>query len=250
MTQKPCIIKTGGELLADPKIRKAILRGLILKAKKGPVLFVHGGGPQIEKDLTKNKIPVRFKGGRRVTSQAGMRVVEKTLSGEVNKSLVGELNQKGISAVGLSGRDGGLVKGKPIPGLGRAAKPIKVSPQLVRDLLKSGHMPVLSSVASDFKGHPVNINADDFASALAVALKAKNLIFLTDTNGVLDKEGRRIPKLSVRHIPVLIQKGVIKGGMIPKVQSAKNAISKGVGEVDILNGTKGIDFKFGTRIVL
>lgn len=247
--KRPWIIKAGGELLTLASTRKKIISDLKKIQKGRPVVFVHGGGPQIEKELVKNKIPATFVGGRRVTSPAAMIVVERLLSGEINKGFVADLGQSGVNAVGLSGRDGRLVTAEPIKKLGRAGRPTKVHDQLISHLLRAGFLPVLSTVGSNAKGQAININADDFASALATKLKAKRLVFLTNIAGVLDGNKKRIPILKIGKINQLIQTQVISGGMIPKVQSARKAIQVGVGEVDIVLGTKGVNFHFGTRIV-
>ena len=245
---RPWLIKAGGELMVPGPDRTKILAGIARIQKRRPVVFVHGGGPQIEQELLRNKIPTRFVKGRRFTSPAAMVHVERVLSGQINKGLAAELSAKGTAAVGLSARDGKTVTAKPVAGLGRAGKPAAINVKLVQALLKSGFLPVISSVGSDTKGQPININADDVASALAIKLKAANLIFLTNISGVLDQKKQRIPVLRINSIDKLISTHVITGGMIPKVQSARAAIRKGVGEVDIVNGKKGIDFKHGTRI--
>lgn len=249
LIQRPWVIKAGGELLSDEGTRKKLIAQLKILSRRHPTVFVHGGGPQIEKELKKNKIPVKFVGGRRVTSRAAMVVVERILSGEINKGFTADLVSYGVPAVGLSCRDAGLVTADPIPGLGRAARPIKVNGRLLRILISNGFLPVISTVGSDQEGAAVNINADDAASAVATDLKARHLIFLTNISGVLDAQKKRIPILKISTITELINQSVIQGGMIPKVQSAKRAIQNGVGEVDILNGGEGIKINGGTRIM-
>lgn len=248
MNKRPWVIKAGGELLVPGLIRNRILSDIRRLSRSHPLVFVHGGGPQIEQELVKNKIPIKFVGGRRFTSPKAMLVVERVLSGQINKGLTAQLVSNGVHAVGLSCRDGGLVSAKPIQGLGRAARPVRVNISLFNALLEKKFVPVVSSVGSDQAGQAVNINADDVASALAVKLRAAHLIFLTNIAGVLDQNKKRIPVLRVQSIDKLIQKSVITGGMIPKVQSARSAIRKGVGEVNILNGKKGINLKTGSRL--
>lgn len=247
--KKIWVIKAGGELMASEETRGKILADLAKWHKKVPIIFVHGGGPQIEAELKRNNIPNTYTNGRRVTSDETMVIVERVLSGQVNKSIVAQLGIKRTAAVGLSGRDGGVMIAAPLPALGRAGRPIKVQTKLLVALLKAGFLPVLSSVASDKDGNPLNVNADDFASALACALKAGNLIYLTDISGVQDKEKNRIPVLKTSRMDTLINDGTIHGGMIPKVQSARNAILKGVGEINIVNGYHGIDLSTGTKII-
>lgn len=243
------VIKTGGELWSREKGPHRLLRDLRKLVRTKKVVVVHGGGPQIAAALKSRRIPVRFVSGRRVTSADGMPVVEQVLSGTVNKEIVSHLNSRGIHAAGLSGRDGGLLQGKRLPRLGRAAEPTRIRPRILQSLLKEGWTPVVATVGSDKSGRPVNINADDAASALAGAVSANRLIFLTDVKGVQDSRRKRIPVLHKKEARDLIRKGVISGGMIPKIQSALAALQTGVGEVDILYGTAGLDFESGTRII-
>lgn len=247
--KKLCLIKAGGELLAREVSRQKILKSIVRLQRKASVIFVHGGGPQIETELKRKKIPIKYIHGRRVTTPEAMKVVEQVLGGRLNQKLATELMALKVSAAGISCRDGKLITGRLIPQLGRAAKPVKTDTRLVQTLVDNGFVPVVSSVASDKWGEPVNINADDAASAIAVAMKADNLIFLTDISGVLNQKRQRIPILKIKQMVPLIEAGVITGGMIPKVQSAKNAIENGVGEVDIVNGYDGIDLDHGTRIL-
>jgi len=248
MTIKPWIIKGGGDLFISPKVRSKLLTDLVRFRRNHPTLFVHGAGPQIGKELRKNKIPFRYYNGRRVTTPAIMDVVEKILGGDVNKLLSAELLMRGIPSIGISCRDGGIIIGRPVPHLGRAGTPWKVNPKLLHVLLEANVLPVLSSVASDSRGAPLNINADDVASALAGKMKAKGLIFLTDVDGIFNQHRRRFPSLHKAQIQDLLKKGIIKGGMIPKVQSALQALQNGVAQVYIVNGTKGIHLKKGTKI--
>jgi acetylglutamate kinase len=247
--KRPWVIKAGGELLASESARAKVLADLGKVFKKNPVVFVHGGGPQIEAELIKNKVPAEFINGRRLTSDEAMLHVERILSGQLSKGVTGDLVKKGIPAVGLSGRDGGLMTVEPIPGLGRAGKPAKVHPRLLQTLLKNKFLAVLSSVGSDKNGRAMNVNADDFASAVACALKAEHLVYLTDIAGVQNKYKKRIPVLKTSEIDGYIEDKTITGGMIPKVQSARNALQKGVGEVDIIDGFRGLDLNSGTRIL-
>jgi acetylglutamate kinase len=247
--KRPWVIKAGGELLVAGPARTQILKDLSRWHKKHPIVFVHGGGPQIEQELLKNNVPTQFINGRRVTSVEAMVFVERILSGQINKGLAAELTTRGAAAVGLSCRDAATIAAKPIAELGRAATPAKIKTMLIETLLAANFLPVLSSVGSDKEGEAVNINADDVASALAIQLRAANLIFLTNISGVLDQNKKRIPVLKTGDIDRLIKTGVITGGMIPKVQSARAAIQKGVGEVDILNGKEPIRLDGGTRII-
>lgn len=247
--KRPRVIKAGGELLTSETVRKKIIADLFRWQKIAPIVFVHGGGPQIEAELIKNKIPVEFLNGRRVTSDEAMLVVEQVLSGQINKGLVADLGRAGVTAIGLSGRDAGLLTAEPLPGLGRAGKPARVKKKILDILLRQHVLVVLCSVASDKNGTAINVNADDFASAIACELKASHLIYLTDIGGVQNKYKKRIPILRTREIDGYIEDKTITGGMIPKVQSARKALLRGVGEVDITDGYRGIDLDAGTRII-
>lgn len=247
--KRPVVVKAGGELVGLRAVRRALVRHLVGLHRSGPVVFVHGGGPQIEAELQKNGVSARFVKGRRLTSPAAMAIIERVLSGEINKGLAAELAHAGVPAVGLSGRDGAILTGDRIPGLQRTARPASVDPRLLTSLLQNRFLPVISSVASDRTGGAVNINADDAAAALAIRLKARNLILVTNISGVLDASKKRIPILKIGAIDRLIRDGVITGGMIPKVESARVAIRKGVGEVDIVNGKHDLSLSSGTRIV-
>lgn len=243
------VIKAGGELMASPVSRKKILLDLKKWNKKYQVVFVHGGGPQIEAELQKQNIPSQFIEGRRFTSDEAMVVIEQVLCGNINKEIAAELNHLKVPAVGLSCRDGAIAIVSPLPALGRAGKPEKINLELIRTLLSKKYLPVLASVGSNKNAQAMNINADDIASALACSLKAAHLILLTNISGVLDHMKNKIALLKAKEVNHLIEKGVITGGMIPKVQSATMALKKGVGEVDIVNGFQGISLTHGTRIV-
>ncbi len=247
--KKVWVIKFGGSLLSDKDARHAFLREVAAKFKRQPLVLVHGGGPEITSALSKMNVPPKFVKGRRVTDDDSMKVVEGVLSGQVNKTLVGELSVLGMRAVGLSGRDDGVVQAKPVPGLGRVGIPVKSSPDLLLILLRGKHLPVISSVASDKKHKPLNVNADEAASAIAVGLKAARLVYLTDVPGILNHKGKTIPKLHIKDIDDLISLGVITGGMIPKVTSCRHAIEKGVHEIDIIDGRAGLKKMKGTRIL-
>lgn len=243
------LIKFGGSLLSDDKTRRAFLRQAAALSRRQKIVLVHGGGPEITAALSKAGIKPKWVKGRRVTDAASMVVVEGVLSGQVNKKLAGELNALGIKAVGLSGRDGGLLIAKPVPGLGRVGAPSKASPSVLAALLKAGFLPVVSSVASDKQGRALNVNADEAAAALAASLKAARLIYLTDVPGVLDGNKKTIPVIRARGLKKLIKDGIITGGMIPKTLSCAASLRQGVGEVDIIDGRAGLSRMKGTRIL-
>ncbi|HRY28553.1 MAG TPA: acetylglutamate kinase [Elusimicrobiota bacterium] len=249
MTRSVWVVKFGGSLLSDDKARKAFLRQVARLARRRPVALVHGGGPEISAALQKMGVKPVFVKGRRVTDDAAMTVVEGVLSGQVNKKLVGELCSLGVRAVGLSGRDGGLLLARPVKGLGRVGEPLRAAPGILRTLLQGKFLPVISSVASDARGRALNVNADEAAAAVAVWLKADRLVYLTDVAGVLDARKKTIPKIHTRDIQGLIDRGVVTGGMIPKVLSCRRAIRKGVREIDIIDGRAGLLKMKGTRLL-
>lgn len=245
----PIVIKYGGSLLNKPSIQKHFFKQLALLARTQGVVIVHGGGREITEYLKKFHVKTRFVKGLRFTDHATMDIVEMVLSAKVNKDIVSKLKKWKISAVGISGRDDHTIVAKPIPGLGRVGNPVTVNTKLIRSMLGGGFIPVVSPVGSDRMGRPLNINADTTACALAAALKADRLIYLTDVPGILDKKGIRIPKISIAEIKKLIKNKTVSDGMIPKLKSAAYALKKGVHEVDIIKGGKTLSFKDGTRIL-
>jgi acetylglutamate kinase len=247
--RRTTVIKFGGSLLSDKAARGRFLRDVARLSRRRALVLVHGGGPEISAALEKTGIKPKFVKGRRVTDDAAMAVVEGVLSGQVNKVLVGELNALGVKAAGLSGRDGALLTAKPVPGLGRVGAPSKARPGVLRTLLGGGFLPVISSVASDGRHRALNVNADEAAAAVAAALKADRLIYLTDVPGVLDARKKTIPTIRVRGLKELIDAGVITGGMIPKTLSCRKAIEDGVREIDIIDGRAGLLKMRGTRLL-
>lgn len=243
------VVKFGGSLLSDRSARRSFLKDAARIARKEPLVLVHGGGPEINAALEKMGIVSKWMNGRRVTDPVAMGVVEGVLSGQVNKNLVGELNELGGRAVGLSGRDGGLLNATPVRTLGRVGEPDKANPHLLTVLLKAGYLPVLSSVAAGKDFGALNVNADEAAAAVAVALKARRLVYLTDVPGVLDSHKKTIPTIRVSEIKKLIQGKVITGGMIPKILSCQNALKKGVKEINIIDGRAGLLKQLGTRLI-
>jgi acetylglutamate kinase len=245
----PWVVKFGGSLLSDEGARRGFLKDAARIARRAPLVLVHGGGPEINATLDKLGIVSTWVNGRRVTDAAAMAAVEGVLSGQVNKSLVGELTALGARAVGLSGRDGSLMRARPVEGLGRVGEPGRVQPALLLVLLRAGYLPVLSSVAFGPDHQALNVNADEAAAALAAGLKARRLVYLTDVPGVLDARKETIPVIRTKEIRKLIADGVITGGMIPKVLSCGRAIRRGVREINIVDGRAGLAKLTGTRIL-
>ncbi len=245
----PIIIKYGGSLIRNPSARKLFFKNIVILSRVHKVILVHGGGSVITAYLKALKIKTRFVKGLRYTDARSMEVVEMALSGLVNKDIVSRLNAAGARAAGVSVRDGNMIIARPVPGLGKVGTPAVVDARLLDCLLSAGFLPVVSPVGNDVHGKAININADETACALAIRMKARRLVFVTDVPGILDVHGKPIPKIVARHSEDLIKKGIVTGGMIPKLQSAANAVKKGVHEVDIIQGGKTLSFTRGTRII-
>lgn len=236
------VVKYGGHAMGDDKVARDFSRDMVLLEQSGvnPVV-VHGGGPQIGSMLSRLGIKSQFADGLRVTDEETMDVVEMVLAGSINKQIVGFINSEGGRAIGLTGKDGRMVSAKKVErasgvDLGFVGEPDKVDTTVLDQVLGRELIPVLAPVAQGPDGESYNINADTFAGAIAGALGAKRLIFLTDVPGVLDKDKKLIEELRVCDIPGLIAEGVITGGMIPKVETCMYAIERGVEGVVILDG--------------
>lgn len=248
---KTVVVKYGGHAMGDAKLGQAFARDIaLLKQSKVNPIVVHGGGPQIASMLAKLGIESKFEGGLRVTDQRTMEVVEMVLAGSINKEIVALINAEGEWAIGLCGKDGNMVFAKKaqktikdptsniekVLDLGFVGEPVEVDRTLLDLLARSEMIPVIAPVAPGRDGNTYNINADTFAGAIAGSLGAKRLLFLTDVPGVLDRNGKLIPELSVREAKELISDGTISGGMIPKVETCLEALDNGVEGVVILNG--------------
>ena len=246
------VVKYGGHAMGDETVAREFAKDMVLLEQSGvnPVV-VHGGGPQIGAMLKKLGIASHFSGGLRVTDKATVEIVEMVLCGSINKQIVGFINAEGGRAIGLCGKDGNMVTavkferhGQPGPGhddepdvdLGFVGEPAKVDTTVLDQVLGRELIPVLAPVAQGSGGETYNVNADTFAGAIAGALGAKRLLFLTDVPGVLDKDKRLIKELRVDDIRGLIADGTITGGMIPKVETCIYAIEQGVEGVVILDG--------------
>lgn len=241
------VVKYGGHAMGDDKVARDFSRDMVLLEQSGvnPVV-VHGGGPQIGAMLGKLGIKSEFADGLRVTDKATMEIVEMVLAGYINKQIVGFINSVGGRAIGLCGKDGRMVTAEKLarPGhedgkaidLGFVGEVAKVDTTVLDQVLGRELIPVLAPVAQGLDGETYNINADTFAGAIAGALGAKRLLFLTDVPGVLDKNKQLIKELKVEDIPGLVADGTITGGMIPKVETCMYAIERGVEGVVILDG--------------
>jgi len=244
------VIKYGGHAMKDEHLKKSFALNVVLLKYIGvnPVI-VHGGGPQIGQMLTQLGIESHFREGLRVTDDATMDVVEMVLVGRVNKEIVNLINLHGGTCVGLSGKDGWLIKVRKLEmvltredappeiiDLGKVGEPVSVNAGLIRTLTDSGVIPVIAPVGVDDAGETYNINADTAAAAVAQALGAKRLMLLTDVAGVLDAEGTLIESMDLREASWAIQDGVAKGGMIPKLQCCMEAVQSGVEKAHIIDG--------------
>ena len=241
---KIVVIKYGGSAMIDEKIKETVIEDIVLMKLVGfkPVV-VHGGGKEISNMLGKLNIEAKFFNGLRITDESTVEVVEMVLAGKVNKSIVQLIQNHDINAVGITGKDGKTLKvtKKLVDGedIGFVGDVKKVDTKLINSLLENDFVPVIAPVGTDDQGNTYNINADYAASAIAGALRAEKLIFLTDVEGVLkdvnDKDSL-ISKLTVEDVDMYKEQGVISGGMIPKVDCCVEGIHLGVKNVHILDG--------------
>jgi acetylglutamate kinase len=248
---KTIVVKYGGAAMGDAALGQAFARDIALLKQSGvnPIV-VHGGGPQIGEMLKRMGIKSEFKGGLRVTDRATVEIVEMVLAGSINKEIVAMINKEGEWAIGLCGKDGNMVfaekvtrthvdpdsKIEEIVDLGFVGEPVEVDRTLIDLLARSEMIPVIAPVAPGRDGETYNINADTFAGAIAGALAATRLLFLTDVPGVLDGKGKLIDALTVAEAKRLIADGTISGGMIPKVETCIEAVKRGVEGVVIVDG--------------
>ncbi|BAR98393.1 acetylglutamate kinase [Blastochloris viridis] len=245
------VVKYGGHAMGDEQLAREFARDIVLLEQAGvnPVV-VHGGGPQIQSMLTRLGIESKFAAGLRITDAPTVEIVEMVLAGSINKQIVGFINAAGGKAIGLCGKDGNMVTARKVTrtvvdpdsaieqvvDLGFVGEPERVDTTVLDRIIGTEIIPVLAPVAAAANGGTFNVNADTFAGAVAGALKAKRLLFLTDVPGVLDKSKRLIKELSVADARRLIADGTISGGMIPKVETCIFALEKGVEGVVILDG--------------
>ncbi|MCS7298524.1 MAG: acetylglutamate kinase [Spirochaetia bacterium] len=240
------VIKYGGSVMTNEELKKSFCENVVLIKTLGmhPVI-VHGGGKKITELMNKlNKEPVFIK-GQRVTDAETMEVVEMVLSGIINKDIVFNIIKVGGKAVGISGKDSFTIKAKKKiietgEDLGFVGEVDKIEPSLILSLIKDGYIPVISPVGVDEDGNSYNINADDVTAEVAVALKADKLIYLTDVDGIyedINNPETFISSITIKKLEELVEKGVIKEGMIPKAMSMIKAVERGVNKVHIINGT-------------
>lgn len=247
------VIKYGGHAMVDEPLKEAFARDITLLKFVGinPVV-IHGGGPQINSVMDRMGMRPKFVRGMRLTDEATMDVVEMVLGGKVNKAIVNQINQQGGKAVGLSGKDGGLILAKKLqivhqtdenkppeiidPGL--VGEVTRINPELINTLSDKGFIPIIAPIGSGEAGETFNINADLVAGKIAVALAAERLLLLTDVDGVMDEKGELISSIDHKSIQKMIKEKSISGGMIPKIEYALEALGGGVGKAHIINGRR------------
>ncbi|WP_299969129.1 acetylglutamate kinase [uncultured Roseobacter sp.] len=232
------VIKLGGHAMGSDAAMEEFARDVVLMRQVGvnPVI-VHGGGPMINAMLERLQIPSRFVDGKRVTDAATMEVVEMVLAGVVNKRIVQAINGQGGCAVGLSGKDAGLITCRETdPALGFVGTPEAVNPRVLTDLAAGEYIPVIAPLGAGRDGETFNINGDTAAGAIAAALKADRLLLLTDVAGVKNADGEVVTEITAAQIREMTAQGIIAGGMIPKTETALAAIDGGVRAAVILDG--------------
>lgn len=272
------VIKYGGHAMVDSKLKKGFALDIVLMKYVGlnPVV-VHGGGPQIGKFLSKMSIKSNFVSGHRVTDEKTMDIVEMVLAGKVNKEIVATINQHGGQAVGLSGKDGNLITARKLQfisdpdetgdkpdnppeiiDIGLVGEVVSINNQIIKNLIDNQFIPVIAPVGAGKDNETYNINADLVAGHIASSIKAKKLILLTDVEGVLGRDGSLVSSLTAEDANRMIADGVIKEGMIPKLQCCLEALKGEVEKVHIIDGRKEhallleifTDEGVGTEIVL
>jgi acetylglutamate kinase len=245
---KTLVIKYGGNAMTDPLLQQAFAEDVVLLKLVGmnPVV-VHGGGPQIETALKRLGKTGEFVQGMRVTDAETMEVVEWVLGGEVQQDIVGLINQAGGKAVGLTGRDGAMIRARKLVlhdsqdpdkeyDVGQVGDIVSIDPSVVKALQDDAFIPVISPIGYGENNESYNINADVVAAKLATVLQAEKLLMLTNIPGVLDKQGQLLPELTPRRIDELCADGTISGGMLPKISGALDAAKSGVNAVHIIDG--------------
>ena len=245
---KTIVVKFGGNAMIDEKLKQCFARDVVLLKLVGMnVVVVHGGGPQIENLLTRVGKKGEFIQGMRVTDAETMEIVEMVLGGQVNKDVVNLINQAGGKAVGLTGKDGGMIRAKKLLlhsrdnhadliDIGMVGDITQIDPALISHLQAGTFIPVIAPIGVGEEGETYNINADVVAGKVAEILKAEKLVLLTNTPGVLDKDGKVVTDVTPLQINALVEDGTLHGGMLPKIASALEAAQSGVKSVHIIDG--------------
>ncbi|MBI3355462.1 MAG: acetylglutamate kinase [Nitrospirae bacterium] len=253
---KTVVVKYGGHAMTDASLKERFAQDVVLLKYVGinPVI-VHGGGPQIDKMLDRLGIEAKFRHGVRVTDEATMEIVEMVLAGKINMEITDLINRHGGSAVGLSGKDGGLILSKPLTAkawaeslereldgedgdgdFGLVGDIEKVDPSLLYKLQGDHYIPIIAPIGTDREGNTYNINADLVAGAVAGALRAEKLVMMTDIKGIRDAKGRHLSTVSRKDVQRMVKKGTITEGMLPKVHACLDALAGGVGKSHIIDG--------------
>jgi acetylglutamate kinase len=253
---KTVVVKYGGHAMTDASLKERFAQDVVLLKYVGinPVI-VHGGGPQIDKMLDRLGIEAKFRHGVRVTDEATMEIVEMVLAGKINMEITDLINRHGGSAVGLSGKDGGLILSKPLTAkawaeslereldgeesegdFGLVGDIEKVDPSLLHKLQGDHYIPIIAPIGTDREGNTYNINADLVAGAVAGALRAEKLVMMTDIKGIRDAKGRHLSTVSRKDVQRMVKKGTITEGMLPKVHACLDALAGGVGKSHIIDG--------------
>ena len=253
---KTVVVKYGGHAMTDASLKERFAQDVVLLKYVGinPVI-VHGGGPQIDKMLDRLGIEAKFRHGVRITDEATMEIVEMVLAGQINMEITDLINRHGGSAVGLSGKDGGLILSKPLTAkawaeslerdldgaegegdFGLVGDIEKVDPGLLRNLQEDHYIPIIAPIGTDREGNTYNINADLVAGAIAGALRAEKLVMMTDIKGIRDAKGRHLSTVSRKDVQRMVKKGTITEGMLPKVHACLDALAGGVGKAHIIDG--------------
>jgi acetylglutamate kinase len=246
------VVKLGGTTLAD---QQQVLAEVAAVARRRPVVLVHGGGKRMTDWLERLGVESRFEGGLRVTDEQALEVAAAVLRGVVNSELVAALRDLGVDAVGLSGVDGGLLIAERVPGMGLVGHVVGLRRDLLDGLLVADQVPVVAPLARDEQGVVCNVNADDAAAGIAAGLGARQLVLMTDVDGIRDAHGQRLDTLTAGEAEALIGSGVIDGGMVPKVRAAVSALGWEGAEAIIADSSapdalaRALDDPtFGTRI--
>ena len=238
---KTIVIKYGGNAMTDPLLEESFAKDVVLLKQIGvnPVI-VHGGGPQIARLLEQLNIESRFHNGMRITNTETMGIVEMVLGGLVNKQIVSMISQAGGKAIGITGKDGNLIRAKKLASdevdYGHVGEIVKINPSIINALENESFIPVIAPIGIGEAGASFNINADIAAGQIAVALKAERLLLLTNTPGVLSKSGELLRSLKAQQIDSLVADGTIQGGMLPKVSCALDAATQGAESACIIDG--------------
>lgn len=240
---KVVVVKYGGSAMNDESLKQDVMRDVVLLSLIGiKVVLVHGGGPEINDMLKRLGIEPKFINGLRYTDQQTMDIVQMVLSGKVNKDLVSLLGECGGKAIGMCGMDGMMMRAEKMQSdvdLGLVGEIVDVDTEPIVNALDQGYIPVIATIGVGENSQAYNINADTAAAKIAAKLGAENLILMTDTRGLLrdkDDEDTLIPVVNVSEVPMLIKQGIIKGGMIPKVDCCVEAVRRGVGRSFIIDG--------------